>query len=48
MIIFVRGWFTGETSKEIATQKINISDLNAGLYMVKAGTKIIKLIKKLN
>jgi len=37
--------FTGQSSKEgVATQSINISDLCAGVYMVKAGGKTVKLI----
>ena len=36
--------FAGETNKDVTTQKINISDLSGGVYMVKAGEKTVKLI----
>jgi len=36
--------FTGQTTKDEASQKINISDLTAGVYMVKAGGKAVKLV----
>jgi len=36
--------FAGETNKDTATQKINISDLSGGVYIVKAGGKAVKLI----
>jgi len=37
--------FTGQSSKEgVSTQTINISDLYAGVYMVKVGNKTVKLI----
>jgi len=39
--------FTGQSSKEgVATQRINISDLCAGVYMVKAGGRTVKLVVK--
>jgi len=38
--------FAGQSSKEeVVTQIINISDLSAGVYMVKVGDKTMKLIK---
>jgi len=36
--------FTGEFRKDSLTQKIDISDLCSGIYFVKTGEKIIKLI----
>ena len=36
----------GETNKDVTTQKINISDLSAGVYVVKAGGKAAKLVVK--
>jgi len=38
--------FAGETSQESVTQKIDISDFCAGLYMVKVGDRTVKLIVK--
>jgi len=39
--------FAGQSSKEgVATQRINISDLYAGVYIVKAGGKTVKLVVK--
>jgi len=37
--------FSGQTLKDSVTQKINIFDLNAGIYMVKVGEKTVKLVK---
>ena len=38
--------FAGKTTKEGVSQKINISDLCAGIYIVKAGGKAVKLVVK--
>jgi len=38
--------FAGKTNKDITTQKINIADLSAGVYVVKAGNNVVKLIIK--
>jgi len=38
--------FSGQTSESGISQKINISDLNAGIYMIRAGNDVIKLIIK--
>jgi len=43
--------FTGicrDAACHVSTQTINISDLSAGVYLVKAGDKIVKLIKSNN
>ncbi len=34
----------GESSKDVTRQGINISDLSAGIYVVKAGKKTVKLV----
>lgn len=36
--------FTGQAMKDEASQKIDISDLSAGVYMVKVGTEVVKLV----
>jgi len=36
--------FAGQISKDVTTQRINISDLSAGVYVVKAGGKAVKLV----
>ncbi|MCL2289941.1 MAG: InlB B-repeat-containing protein [Bacteroidetes bacterium] len=36
--------FAGQTSKDVTTQKINISDLSAGIYVVRVGDKAAKLV----
>jgi len=38
--------FAGKTTKEGVSQTINISDLNSGIYVVKAGGRAIKLVVK--
>jgi len=38
--------FTGKAGKEGVSQMINISDLSAGMYVVKAGEKAVKLMVK--
>jgi len=37
--------FSGQTITDGVSQRINISDLSAGVYMIKTGDKIVKLIK---
>jgi len=36
--------FAGQSSKDGITQRINISDLSPGIYMIKAGNETVKLV----